>query len=136
MVSLPSLDNTVKGCVTGWLRLAGRNELLRLELRGNCRPDLAGCRFRIVRLEPVPAWAEPVALDWFATEQIGEARDILADQMLIEETPLGVLGYHKDDSDEPGDDSLQAEFDAEAESIDRAIQESLEHPPESEDTSR
>ncbi|MCY2990108.1 MAG: hypothetical protein NTY19_19875 [Planctomycetota bacterium] len=214
------LDNTVKGCVTGWLRLAGRDELLRLELGGNCRPDLAGWRFRIVRLEPIPAWAKPVDLDGFATEQIGEAGDILADQMLrhydcpvdellarirageppptdlrpalylewysdqngrvviqdtrlgverlgrrtfeltakdlrleheegeqrldelrrqgyvIEETPLGVLGYHKDDSDEPRDDSLQAEFDQEAERIDRAIQDSLENPPESEDTWR
>ncbi len=69
------LDNTVKGRVTGWLRLAGRDEPVRLELRGNCRADLAGWRFRIVRLEPIPAWAEPVDLDGFATEQIGEAGD-------------------------------------------------------------
>ena len=213
------LDNTVKGRVTGWLRLAGRDEPLRLELRGNCRPDLAGWRFRIVRLAPIPAWAEPVDLDGFATEQIGEAGDILADQILrhydcpvdellarirageppptdlrpalylewysdrngrvviqdtrlgverlgrrtfeltaedlrleneegerrleelrrqgyvIEETPLGVLCYQKDDGEEPGNDSLQAELDQEAERIDSAIQDSLENPPESDDTS-
>jgi hypothetical protein len=209
------LDNTVKGRVVGWLRLTGREEPLRLELSGNCRPDLAGWRFRIVRLEPIPAWAEPVPLDGFATEQIGEAGDILADQILkhydcsteeflarlhagepvptelrpalylewyserngrvviqdtrlgverlgqrtfeltaedlrleneegerrleelrqqgyvIEETPLGVMFYHQDDAEEPWDDSLQAELDREAEAIDRAIQESLENPPDS-----
>lgn len=75
-------DNTTKGCVTGWLRLVGRDELVRLELRGNCRPDLAGWRFRIVRLEPVPTWAKPVHLEKFASQQIGEAGDILADQIL------------------------------------------------------
>jgi hypothetical protein len=213
------LDNTVKGCVSGWLRLVGRDEPVRLELSGNCRPDLAGWRFRIVRLEPIPKWAEPVDLDRFATEQIGEAGDILADQILrhydcpveellarirageppptdlrpalylewysgsngrvviqdtrlgverlgqrtfeltaedlrleneeggqrleelrsqgyvIEETPLGVMLYHRDDGEEPWDDSLQAGFDEEAERIDRAIQDSLEEPPESDDAS-
>ena len=86
------LDNTVKGRVTGWLRLAGREERVRLELLGNCRPDLAGWRFRIVRLAPIPAWAEPVDLDGFATEQIGEAGDILADQLLRHyDCPVGEL---------------------------------------------
>lgn len=212
------LDNTVKGRVRGWLRLAGCDEVVRLELRGNCRPDLAGWRFRIVRLQPVPAWAEPVDLDGFATEQIGEAGDILAEQILrhydcpveellariragepppedlrpalylewysdrngrvviqdtrlgverlgrrafelteedlrrkneegerrleelrsqgyvIEETPLGVLMYHQDDADAPWDDSWQAELDREAERIDRAIQDSLDEQPESDET--
>ncbi len=210
------LDNTVKGRVGGWLRLAGRDEVVRLELRGNCRPDLAGWRFRIVRLEQVPAWAEPVDLDGFATEQVGEAGDILADQILrhydcpveellariragepppedlrpalylewysdrngrvviqdtrlgverlggrtfelteedlrleneegerrleelrnqgyvIEETPLGVLMYHQDDTEATWDDSFQAELDREAERIDRAIQDSLDEPPDDE----
>ncbi len=210
------LDNTVKGRVRGWLRLAGRDEVVRLELRGNCRPDLAGWRFRIVRLEQVPAWAEPVDLDGFATEQVGEAGDILADQILrhydcpveellariragepppedlrpalylewysdrngrvviqdtrlgverlgrrtfelteedlrleneegerrleelrnqgyvIEETPLGVLMYHQDDTEATWDDSFQAELDREAERIDRAIQDSLDEPPDDE----
>jgi hypothetical protein len=213
------LDNTVEGRVTGWLRLVGLDEPVRLDLRGNCRADLAGWRFRIVRLEPIPAWAEPGDLDGFAAEQVGEAGDILADQILrhydcpvdellarirageppptdlrpalylewysdrngrvviqdtrlgvkrlgrrtfeltaddlrleneegerrleelrrqgyvIEETPLGVLCYHKGDGDEPWDDSLQAELDQEAERIDRAIQDSLDNPPENDDTS-
>ncbi len=76
------LDNTIKGRVTGWLRLVGRDELVRLELRGNCRPDLAGWRFRIVRLKPVPTWAKPVDLEGFASDQTGQAGDILADQVL------------------------------------------------------
>jgi hypothetical protein len=83
MVIEGELDNTIKGRVTGWLRLTGLDELVRLELRGNCRPDLAGWRFRIVRQEPVPAWAdEVVELDGFATEQIGKVGDIMADQIL------------------------------------------------------
>ena len=214
------LDNTVKGRVTGWLRLVGLDEPVRLELLGNCRPDLAGWRFRIVRLEPIPSWAEHVDLDGFAMQQIGEAGDILADQMLrhydcpvdellariragepsptdlrpalylewysgcngrvviqdtrlgvkrlgcrtfeltaddlrleneegerrleelrrqgyfIEATPLGVLGYYQGDGDEPWDDSLQAELDRDAERIDRAIRDSLDHPPENDNTSR
>lgn len=75
-------DNTIKGRVTGWLRLLGRDELVRLELRGNCRPDLAGWRFRIVRRDPIPAWAKPMDLERFASQQVGEAGDILADQIL------------------------------------------------------
>lgn len=213
------LDNTVKGRVTGWLRLVGRDEPVRLELLGNCRADLAGWRFRIIRLEPIPAWAEPVPLDGFSMQQIGEAGDILANQLLrhydcpvdellariragepppmelrpalylewysgangrvviqdtrlgvkrlgcrtfeltaddlrleneegerrleelrrqgyfIEETSLGVLGYYQGDGDAPGDDSLQAELDQEADRINRAIQDSLDNPPEDEVTS-
>jgi hypothetical protein len=43
--------------------------------------------------------------------------------------------YPKGDGDEPGDDSLQAELDHEAERIDRIIQDSLDNPPENDDTS-
>ena len=76
------LDNTVRGRVTDWIRLFGRLEPLTLELRGDCHPDLAGWRFRIVRRAPVPDWAEAVALDGLATEQFGEVGDITADQLL------------------------------------------------------
>lgn len=76
------LDNTVRERVTGWIRLAGRAEPIVLDLSGDCHTDLAGWRFRIVRVDPVPQWAEPVNLDGLATEQIGEAGDITADQLL------------------------------------------------------
>jgi hypothetical protein len=76
------LDNTVKGRVTGWIRLTGRAEPLRLDLNGDCHPDLAGWRFRIVRVDPVPSWAEPVDITGLATDQTGDAGDITADQLL------------------------------------------------------
>jgi hypothetical protein len=81
MVIDGELDNTVKGRVVGWLRVQDRAEPLRLDLDGDCHPDLAGWRFRIVRRDP-PPWAEQVDLDGLATEQIGEAGDITADQTL------------------------------------------------------
>ncbi len=48
------LDNTVSNWTTGWIRLRGRDQPLQLELLGNCYPDLAGWRFRIVRTDPIP----------------------------------------------------------------------------------
>ena len=76
------IDNTRKGRVVGWLRLSDRTELLRLELRGDCHPDLAGWRFRVVRVDPVPKWAEEKNADGLSTDQSGEAGDITADQVL------------------------------------------------------
>lgn len=76
------IDNTVKGCVTGWIRLRDRVELLRLDLRGDCHPDLAGWRFRIQRLRDVPKWAEPVDASGLTNGQVGQAGDITADQVL------------------------------------------------------
>ncbi len=46
------LDNTTQGWTIGWIRLQDRDEPLRLKLAGNCHPDLAGWKFRIVRTEP------------------------------------------------------------------------------------
>jgi hypothetical protein len=76
------IDNTVRGRVTGWIRLTGCAEPLSLDLQGDCHPDLAGWRFKIVRVDPVPLWAEPVDIDGLATEQVGRAGDITADQLL------------------------------------------------------
>ncbi len=76
------IDNTVKGCVTGWVRLSDRVELLRLDLQGDCHPDLAGWRFRIQRLRDVPLWAEPVDASGLANGQVGDAGDITADQVI------------------------------------------------------
>ena len=76
------IDNTQRDRVVGWIRLSNRTEPLRLDLSGDCHPDLAGWRFRVVRVEPVPAWADETNADEMSTDQTGEAGDITADQLL------------------------------------------------------
>ncbi len=73
------LDNTYRGRVTGWIELEGREQPLRLDLNGNCHPDLAGWRFQIERLEPVPEWEERSTLEGISTQQTGRVGDITAD---------------------------------------------------------
>ena len=72
------LDNTIRGRVTGWLKLTTVDEPVLLDLAGNCKPDLAGWKFRIVRTEPVPEWAKEFVYDivGFATPQTGEVVEI------------------------------------------------------------
>lgn len=82
LVESGEIDNTQRDRVFGWIRLTGRAEPLRLELSGNCHPDLAGWRFRVVRVEPVPKWAEETNIDGLSTDQTGQAGDITADQLL------------------------------------------------------
>lgn len=76
------LDNTMPGWTIGWVRLQGREEPLRLKLAGNCHPDLAGWRFRIVRIDPIPDWADAPDYEGIATDQSGTIGDVTADQML------------------------------------------------------
>jgi hypothetical protein len=76
------IDNTVKGRVIGWIRLSDRAESVKLDLQGDCHPDLAGWRFRVRRLRDVPAWAEPVDASGLTNEQVGDVGDITADQVL------------------------------------------------------
>ena len=76
------IDNTVKGRVTGWIQFSDRSDRVRLDLRGNCHPDLAGWKFRIKRLRPVPSWADPSDTGGLASLQQGEAGDITAAQRL------------------------------------------------------
>ncbi len=76
------LDNTTLGWTTGWIRLEGRDEPLKLKLAGNCHPDLAGWKFRIVRTEPSPDRDEPMDYSEIATDQSGTIGDVTADQML------------------------------------------------------
>ena len=71
------IDNTVKGRVTGWLRIVGEPKMLQLDLGGNCHPDLAGWRFRIERIRPVAGEARGVeGMESFSADQIGDAGDI------------------------------------------------------------
>jgi len=76
------LDNTKKGIVKGWIQFSDRPDQVRLFLKGNCHPDLAGWKFRIKRLRSVPEWADPVDSSDLAAEQSGPAGDITADQTL------------------------------------------------------
>jgi hypothetical protein len=55
------LDNTVRGRVTGRIWLAGVAEPLKLDLRGDCAPDLAGCVLSFENPEPVPMTTRPPA---------------------------------------------------------------------------
>jgi hypothetical protein len=76
------LDNTVKGVVKGWIQFSDRPDRVRLFLKGDCHPDLAGWRFKIVRRREVPPWAEPADSTPLAAEQSGHAGDITADQTI------------------------------------------------------
>jgi hypothetical protein len=77
------LDNKILGWTTGWLKIEGIEEPLKLKLAGNCHPDLAGWKFKVVRTDPIPDWAEPLSRsEKIATDQSGHVGDITADQLL------------------------------------------------------
>ena len=79
------LDNTTQGWTTGWILIGQPDDPIKLSLKlaGNCHPDLAGWKFKIVRIDPRPDWAEPLScLDSFSTNQSGHVGDITADQTL------------------------------------------------------
>lgn len=76
------LDNTKPGWTFGWIKLQGRVEPLFLKLAGNCQPDLAGWKFRIIRTDPIPEWVGAKDHADLATDQSGTIGDVTADQML------------------------------------------------------
>lgn len=67
------IDNRTRGRVAGRIWLAGVEEPLVLELRGDCLPDLAGCLLRFENPEPVAITTRPPA-----SRQRGTAGDITA----------------------------------------------------------
>jgi hypothetical protein len=67
------IDNTCKGRVIGKLWLAGRHEPIHLDLKGNCLPDLAGCRITFANPNP-----QPEKTDSFAKNQVGICGDFTA----------------------------------------------------------
>ncbi|MDA1015158.1 MAG: hypothetical protein O3A00_11985, partial [Planctomycetota bacterium] len=75
------LDNTTPGWTTGWIQLEGRDEPLRFKWLGDCHPDLAGWKFRIVRTDPSAEPEKPLDADGVATDQSGTIGDVTADQM-------------------------------------------------------
>jgi len=76
------LDNTTLGWTIGSVQLQGRDKLLQLKLAGNFHPDLAGWKFRIVRLDPIPDWVGEPDFSGLRTDQSGTIGDVTADQML------------------------------------------------------
>ena len=69
------LDNRTRGRVTGRIWLAGAEEPLVLDLRGDCAPDLAGCLLTFENPNPVPMTSEPPS-----AVQRGWVGDITASQ--------------------------------------------------------
>src|SRR5687768_12310189 len=67
------IDNRTRGVVTGRIWLAGIEEPLVLELRGDCAPDLAGCLLRFRNPGAIALTTKPPAL-----LQRGTAREITA----------------------------------------------------------
>lgn len=67
------LDNRIRNRVTGTIWLLGRNEPLRLDLKGNALPDLAGC---LLTLENPAARAAP--LDGLSELQQGVCGELTA----------------------------------------------------------
>ena len=67
------IDNRARGCVTGEIWLAGIDQPLVLELRGDCAPDVAGCQLSFENPNPIPMTTRPPA-----PQQRGPAGDITA----------------------------------------------------------
>ena len=78
------LDNTLRGCVTGRIWLAGIAEPMALDLRGDCAPDPAGCTITLENPNPVPSALAPPSLD-----QRGWVGDITASQKVrVPDVPI------------------------------------------------
>ena len=67
------IDNRARGRVTGEIWLAGIDQPLVLELKGDCAPDVAGCELSFENPSPIPMTTKPPAL-----QQRGPAGDITA----------------------------------------------------------
>ena len=67
------IDNSARGCVTGEIWLAGIDQPLVLELKGNCAPDVAGCELSFENPNPIPMSTRPPA-----PQQRGPVGDITA----------------------------------------------------------
>jgi hypothetical protein len=53
------IDNRARGRVTGEIWLAGIDQPLILELRGDCAPDVAGCELSFENPSPIPMTTKP-----------------------------------------------------------------------------
>lgn len=86
------IDNTIKGRVTGVVRLAGHSEPVRLLLAGNCLRDIAG--FRVVFRNPSPI--KPEAKLFIGDLQEGQVGDITASRKVrVPACPVEEFYKHK-----------------------------------------
>jgi len=67
------IDNRVRGRVSGEIWLAGIDQPLVLELKGDCAPDVAGCELSFENPSPIPMTTKPPF-----PQQRGPAGDITA----------------------------------------------------------
>jgi hypothetical protein len=72
------LDNRTLGQVTGWLRFAGVDGTVRLELSGDFHRDIRGAKIRLTNPDPPDGASCRGWMEGFATVQAGNAGDITA----------------------------------------------------------
>lgn len=72
------LDNTTPGQVTGWLRFAGMDGLVTLELNGNFHRDIRGAKIRLNGPDNEDNQKARSYMSEFAPMQTGNAGDITA----------------------------------------------------------
>ena len=72
------LDNTVPGKVTGWMKFAGMNEKVILDLEGDFHRDIRGAKIRFTGEGQDDDVEAASYMDGFAAEQTGKAGDITA----------------------------------------------------------
>lgn len=72
------IDNTEPGVVTGWLRFAGLDEPVKLQLEGNAHRDMRGAKLRLRGDAAHDGDEAAKYMEGFALQQIGDAGDITA----------------------------------------------------------
>ena len=70
-VAAGTIENTVRGRVTGTLKIKGYDGVLKLDLKGNAHPDMAGCILQFANPHATPI--EACYTEGLLTEQIGNA---------------------------------------------------------------
>lgn len=94
------IDNRTKGTVTGTVWLLGRKEPLRLHLRGNAHPDLAGCL--LVFENPRPGPADPRLDSELHGDQTGTIGDLTASRKCrVYDVPLEEVFAMHDRGEKP-----------------------------------
>ncbi len=94
-----TIENTVKGRVTGTLKIAGLDGVVTLDLQGNAHPDMAGCILQFANPHATPI--DRADTDSFRREQVGHAGDISASQK--RKVPKGYPNVPDDFSFDPSD---------------------------------
>lgn len=74
------LSNEIPGLITGELQVAGLREPMQVELSGNFRRDVAGCRLDFTN--PIPQ-SNPYFISLLAQRQVGEAGEITASRRIL-----------------------------------------------------